>query len=195
MGKKSRKKKPPSPANKNKPGQVWRRSGTLTAVVVIILLGVALIALISARQDSGTTGAKNPGGGDQSSAKDSIEMTDVKATIANGSITVSEDEVRKAGIVYFEYKGTKNVSLLAYVGPSGKIFSAVSLCEPCRGQRFHIEGKTLVCNTCGSVWELETHTAVSGACTNYPPEIIPSTTQNGLVTIPETEVKSWQPRA
>ncbi len=198
MSKKSGNKKKSGGPKKAKPKSEGNKYGPLVAVVIVIAVVVGLIAFSSAANE-GTTGAGNAAntgatGSDQKAAGDKIEMTDVKANVANGKITFSESEIRKAGIVYFEYKGAKNVNLLAYAGPSGKIVSAVSLCEPCRGQRFHIEGTTLVCNTCGSVWELETHKAVSGACTNYPPEILPSETVNGQVAVPESEVLAWQPR-
>ncbi len=199
MGKKSgNKKKKPGLVKKPQPSAEGKKYGSLVAVVVVIAVVVGIIAFSSAANES-TTGAGNTAdtgaaGSSETAAGDKIEMTDVKATVANGSITVSEGEVRKAGIVYFEYRGAKDVNLLAYAGPSGKIVTAVSLCEPCRGQKFHIEDSTLVCNTCGSVWELETHKAVSGACTNYPPEILPAETLNGQVAIPESEVLAWQPR-
>ncbi|MFA5867346.1 MAG: Fe-S-containing protein [Actinomycetota bacterium] len=198
MSKKSGKKKHSGAAKKAKPKADGKKYGPFAAVVIVIAVVVGLIAFSSAGKDgpAGAGSAANSGaaGTSQTAAADKIEMTDVKATVANGSITVSENEVRKAGIVYFEYKGAKDVNLLAYAGPSGKIVAAVSLCEPCRGQKFHIEGTTLVCNTCGSVWELETHNAVSGACTKYPPEILQSETVNGQVVIPEKNVLAWEPR-
>lgn len=197
MSKKSGKKRQPGVSKKAKPAANGKKYGPFAAVVIVIAVVVGLIAFSNAGQ-GGTTGGSDTNsavaGSSQTAAKDKIEMTDVKATVANGSVAVSESEVRKAGIVYYEYRGAKDVNLLAYVGPSGNIFTAVSLCEPCRGQKFHIEGTTLVCNTCGSVWELETHKAVSGACTNYPPEILQSETLNGQVVIPESKVLAWEPR-
>lgn len=197
MSKKSGKKNHSGGAKKAKPKSDGKKYGPFAAVVIVIAVVVGLIAFSSAANE-GTTGAGNAvntgAAGASQTTGDKIEMTDVKATVASGSVTVSENEVRKAGIVYFEYKGAKNVNLLAYAGPSGKIVAAVSLCEPCRGQRFRIEGKTLICNTCGSVWELETHNPVSGACTKYPPEILQSETVNGQVVIPEKNVLAWEPR-
>ena len=197
MSKKSGKNRKSGAAKKTQPASNGKQYRTFAALVVVIAVVVGLIAFSNAGQ-GGTTDGSNTNsavtGSSQTAAKDKVEMTDVKATVANGSVTVSESEVRKAGIVYYEYRGAMDVNLLAYVGPSGNIITAVSLCEPCRGQKFHIEGTTLVCNTCGSVWELETHKAVSGACTNYPPEILQSETLNGQVVIAESKVLAWEPR-
>ena len=68
------------------------------------------------------------------------------------------------------------------------------MCEPCRSTRFHIEGKTLVCNACATKWNLETLKGISGGCLNYPPDVIPSTVDKGLIQIDEKTVTQWKPR-
>lgn len=124
-----------------------------------------------------------------------IEMTEIKASQEGGKIAVPLSDIKKDKLVYFEYEGSQTVPLLAYIGPSGKVITAISVCEPCKSTRFHIDGENLVCNTCGTVWNLETHQGVTGGCTEFPPQIIPSQVKDGKVLIAEDIVAKWQPRA
>jgi len=124
-----------------------------------------------------------------------ISMTDILAKVENGKITIPVETVLAKKIVRFEYTGNGvRVPLLSYVSQSGKLVTAVSMCEPCRSTRFHIEGKTLVCNACGTKWNLETLKGIEGGCLNYPPDLIPSAVEKGLIQIDEKVVTQWKPR-
>lgn len=124
-----------------------------------------------------------------------IEMTDIQIDVEDGKIVLPLSEIKGNKLVYFEYKGSTPIPLLAYIGPSGKVITAISVCEPCRSKRFHIEGETLVCNACGTVWKLETHEGISGGCPQFPPQIIPNQIGNGKVLINRDSVEKWKPRA
>ena len=124
-----------------------------------------------------------------------ISMTDVSVKVKNGKISIPVETVLEKKIVRFEYEGNgAKVPLLSYVTQTGKLITAVSMCEPCRSTRFHIEGKTLVCNACATEWNLETLKGIQGGCLNYPPDVIPSTIENGLIHIDEKIVTQWKPR-
>jgi len=125
----------------------------------------------------------------------SISMTEIQPNVKGGKISVPLDLVLEKRLVRFEYetKGNK-IPLLSYVTPSGKVITAVSMCEPCRSTRFHIEGKTLVCNACGTKWNLETLKGISGGCLTYPPDVIPSTVEKGVIQIEDKIVTQWKPR-
>jgi hypothetical protein len=133
--------------------------------------------------------------GDVSYASQAIDMTDIEATVENGRISIPIDVVLEKKIVRFEFesKGSK-FPLLAYVTPSGKAVTAMSICEPCRSTRFHIQKKTMVCNACATEWKLETLQGIRGGCLNYPPDLIPSTIENDRIWIDENVVIQWRPR-
>jgi hypothetical protein len=44
------------------------------------------------------------------------------------------------------------------------------------------------------MWNLETLKGIKGGCLNYPPDVIPSTVQNGRIQIDEAIVLQWKPR-
>lgn len=123
------------------------------------------------------------------------QMFDLSAKVENGRITIPLDVVVQRKFVAFDYVGqTAEVPLLAYVSGEGKLVTGVSMCEPCNSRRFHIKGDELICNACGTTWELDNLSPISGACGRFPPDAIPSSVAGNEVQIDEASVASWRPR-
>jgi uncharacterized protein len=124
-----------------------------------------------------------------------IRMFDISAKVENGKVSIPLDAVREKKMVRFEYKGNgATIPIVSYITPSGKIITAVSMCEPCRSTRFHIQDKSIVCNACNTEWNLETLKGIQGGCLNYPPDVLPSTIAGGQIQIDEKVVARWKPR-
>lgn len=124
-----------------------------------------------------------------------VGMTDIQAKVENGKISIPLNLVKEKKMVRFEYEGKGvKIPLLAYVTLAGRVVTAISMCEPCRSTRFHIQDKALVCNACNTEWSLETLKGIRGGCMNYPPEVIPSTVEKDSVLIEEGVVLNWKPR-
>lgn len=122
-------------------------------------------------------------------------MFDVPSKVQNGKIIIPLDLLKERKFLAFNYTTERNnVPLLAYITGEGKILTAVSMCEPCNSTRFHIKGDKLVCNTCGSTWELNDLEAVSGSCGRYPPDALPNTIIGNDIQIDEQLVARWQRR-
>jgi hypothetical protein len=69
-----------------------------------------------------------------------ISMTDIRAKVENGKISIPLDVVKEKKMVRFEYEGKGlKIPLLAYVTLAGRVVTAISMCEPCRSTRFHIQ--------------------------------------------------------
>ncbi len=125
-----------------------------------------------------------------------VSMTDIVAKAENGKISIPLDVLKEKKMVRFEYEGKGvKIPLLAYITLAGRVVTAISMCEPCRSTRFHIQDKALVCNACNTEWGLETLKGIKGGCMNYPPEVIPSTIEKDRVLIEESVVLGWKPRA
>jgi len=128
-------------------------------------------------------------------AGQTIRMTDIQAKVEKGKISIPLDVVKEKKIVYFQYEGNGTiVPLLSYITQTGRVVTAVSMCEPCRSTRFHINDKKLVCNACATEWNLETLKGIQGGCLNYPPDVIPSTVEKDRIQIDEKIVNQWKPR-
>jgi len=128
-------------------------------------------------------------------AGQSIRMTDIQAKVEKGIISIPLDVVKEKKMVRFEYENNGNkIPLLAYLTQTGRVVTAVSMCEPCRSTRFHINDKKIVCNACGTEWNLETLKGIQGGCLNYPPDIIPSSIEKDRIQIDEKIIAQWKPR-
>lgn len=124
-----------------------------------------------------------------------IRMTDIQAKIENNKISIPVNIVKEKKIVYFQYEGNgRIVPLLSYLSPSGRVVTAVSLCEPCRSTRFHIDENKLICNACATEWTLEDLKGIQGGCLDYPPDIIPNRINGDQIQVDEKDVTQWRPR-
>lgn len=124
-----------------------------------------------------------------------IRMTDIQAKVEKGIISIPLNEVVQKKLVRFEYEGNGlKIPLLAYITLSGRVVTAISMCEPCRSTRFHIKDKSMVCNACSTEWNLDTLKGIKGGCLNYPPEVIPSKVEKDRILIDEKVVRDWKPR-
>lgn len=123
------------------------------------------------------------------------QMFDTPSRVENGKIIVPLELVKERRFIAFNYQAPNNlVPLLAYVSGEGKIVTAISMCEPCNSQRFHLSGEDIVCNSCGTTWNLDNLEAVGGSCSRYPPDAVPNTVVGDEIQIDENTVAQWQRR-
>jgi hypothetical protein len=183
-------------------GKPRRNKTRLYVTTFILIAGIALVSGYYFMQ----AGGSEAGGvtGDQVLAERSyigefISMTAVEATIDGDWLTIPLEAVDRNSIVYFEAENDEGfvVPLMAYVGPSGRIFAGSSMCEPCRGRTFSLAGDTLVCDTCRTTYTLEQHEFITGSpvCGKYPPVSMDPVIEDSLVKIPLINVLSWRIRA
>jgi len=191
-----------SPAFKEKKEKVLGEKkkspwGFISLGVIAVVLGGVAFWIIEARTTT------NPQIASQQKVMDrvdytgkTIRMTDIVAKVENGKISVPLDSIKENKMIRFEYEGNGvRIPLLAYITLAGRVVTAISMCEPCRSTRFHIQDQALVCNACNTEWSLETLKGMRGGCMNYPPEVIPSPVEKDRVLIQEKVVLGWKPRA
>jgi hypothetical protein len=190
-------------SEKRRKFQPTRKSGpslaTTTAVVAVLLvLGAGAIWALrsgSPRPDAAPSASASGSAAPAPAKTTTLQMTSISAKVENGKISIPLDTVKEKGLVRFTYKGAKGETpLLAYVAPSGKVTTAVSVCEPCSSTRFFIQDSNIVCSACYTRWDLENLKGISGGCTRYPPDRLQNTISGGSILIDESIVAKWQPR-
>ena len=126
---------------------------------------------------------------------ESQQMEEIISKVEGNKIILPFDVVQKNKFVWFSYKENNSViPLLAYITTEGKIVTAISICEPCNSQRFHMKNETIVCNSCGTTWNLNTLEAISGSCGKFPPDAIPNILVGNEIQIDKSIVQSWRRR-
>lgn len=124
-----------------------------------------------------------------------LDMQPILAKVVEGKIILPLDQVIEKKFVRFVYQNTStSVPLLAYINGKGKLITSISMCEPCNSTTFHISGEELICNSCGSTWDLNNLSTISGSCGKYPPDPIPSKVIGNEIHIDEKVVLSWNRR-
>jgi len=165
------------------------------AIIAIALAGIGYWVIQGGTTANSQISSQPKVSSNVSYAGQTISMADIQAKVENGKITIPFDILLEKRMVRFEYQANGvYVPLLSYVTQSGRVVTAVSMCEPCKSTRFHIKDKTLVCNACYTEWDLENLKGIKGGCLNYPPDVIPSTIEKGRILIEEKIVKEWKPR-
>lgn len=177
-----------------------------TAAVIVLILGVVGGIFFSSRRGPAIkverVSVSDPV---DYSTLGKIEMTQVKAEEIGDSVVIPLADVKEKKIVGFEYSkvtipsgfgAARPFPLVAYIAPSGKLVTGVSLCEPCKSTLFWIDPSdiTLTCKACGTKWNLETLEGISGGCPKYPPDEFQHEIKDGKIYIKSAGIESWKPR-
>jgi hypothetical protein len=178
--------------SKSKKAPVW----VIPVALLVVLVGLVAVQTINKSKSTQASKVESANVGAvtyQSGVV--VQQTPIEITQENSAIKVPLAEVQAKKLVGFTWKGQgKELPLLAYIAPSGKVVTAVSICEPCNGYTFHIENNALVCNTCGTTWDLENLGGVSGGCTKYPPDAFANKLEGDKIVIPDANVANWERR-
>ncbi len=171
--------------------------------IIALAIGIVVIASFLFLKSKGVDTAETAYFGEPVVASRSyvgefISMTAIDPTIGADKVILKLDEIDKNNIVFFEIENDTNeqVPLMAYITPSGRLFVGSSLCEPCRGRTFSLAGETLVCDTCRTTYNVETHEYLSGSpvCGQYPPVNMNPVVVDGEVEIQLKDILSWKSR-
>jgi len=174
------------------------------AVFYSSILGVAAVIFIGSyflfgninSSNSSINTAVDTGKTVNYSPNEKLEQTLVESKVENGKeIVTTLSMVKEKKFIRTEYKANgKIVPLTAFIQPNGKVMVAVSFCEPCKGDSFHITGNQIICNVCGTTWDLQTLKGISGACQTYPPQALTYSLNGDNLEIPQKVLDAWTPR-
>ncbi|KGK89129.1 membrane protein [Desulfosporosinus sp. HMP52] len=165
-------------------------------LTVVIMIGTYIIVANGNKPSVSVNAAADIGQKMNYSSEVKLEQTKVESKVENGqAIVTTLSAVKENKFIWTEYKANgKRIPLTAFIQPDGKVMVAVSFCEPCKGETFHIIGNQIVCNVCGTVWDLQTLKGISGGCQAYPPEALTYSLNGDNLEIPQSILDAWAPR-
>ena len=162
----------------------WMKA--LVAALSIWVVGVVVIWQLSVQQTYPTyvTGVfyDNPivtDGGTKIQLPYSL-VKDKKIVFLDVKLINKTDELRyqRRTIPLNLYKDGNYLPLIVIYTPSGNVIVGIRTCEPCGSFSMHIgdgeylilgHAQYLICDACGTRWDIETLKGVSGGCPDYPP--------------------------
>lgn len=132
-----------------------------TAKILPILIGATLLFLVASIAACG-------GNSNNTQNTSSIEPTWIQAEVIDSTVAISLSEVETNGMSHFTVNTSSGeMDFMAYE-LSGQTYVRASICPPCYSRSFALKGDTLVCDTCGTVFDAETGSGIKGACVNFP---------------------------
>jgi nitrite reductase/ring-hydroxylating ferredoxin subunit len=137
-------------------------SRALTRILPIVIVLFLAVSITACSGNSGNT---------QSNSL--IEPTWIQAELTDNSASISLSEVETNGMSHFTVNTSSGeMDFMAYE-LNGETYVRASICPPCYSRSFALKGDTLVCDTCGTVFDARTGSGIKGACLNYPKASVP----------------------
>ncbi len=133
----------------------------------ITLAIMALLALSLLIVPACSSGATASGNGKNLNA--TVKQTQIKPQINGDTVTIPVSDLDKYGNVNFKVKTATDVySFMAYEY-GDKTYVRSDVCVPCGSESFTLKNGTLVCDSCGTVFDVQTGAGVKGvtACQRY----------------------------
>ncbi len=141
---------------------------TFAGVGILIVAALVLAALNSCSSPS--QAATLPSAGSQTAIanpKAPVDPTTLTPQINGDTISISLSDVKSKFNTRFAVSTAQGTaSYMAYVW-NGTVTVRADICPPCGSRSFKLTNGSLVCNSCGTVFDAVTGKGKSGACIRY----------------------------
>jgi uncharacterized membrane protein len=144
----------------------WMQIG-LSVVGLLVIVGMILAALNSC--SSGQVQAVTPAGGQVAISNPSspVDPTTLTAQVSGDTVSIPLSEVKSKFNTRFAVTTSQGqASYMAYVW-NGTVNVRADICPPCGSRSFKLTNGTLVCNSCGTVFDAVSGKGKTGACIRY----------------------------
>jgi len=112
-----------------------------------------------------------------------VASTQVNARVDGDNVSISVAEVQDAKNTRFAVKTTLGeTNYMAYVFDKD-LYVRANVCPPCRSIGFTLDGDTLVCDRCATVFDAGTGAGIKGACVDFPKAQVPYTISDGKIVM------------
>jgi hypothetical protein len=119
-----------------------------------------------------------------------IKATEITVTVSGDTVSVPLATVQNDWNVHFLVNTAGGqMGFMAYALDNDIVVRA-SICPPCRGRTYSLDGTTLVCDTCGTTFSAKTGVGISGACVNYPKASVPYNLSGGNLIMKITDLQT-----
>lgn len=108
-----------------------------------------------------------------------IKARELTPTVSNDTVSIPVKDVQNNWNTHFLVSAPGGtMGFMAYVLNDG-IHVRASVCPPCRGKTYTLDGNTLVCDVCATTFKADTGIGIAGACVNYPKAAVAYETIDG----------------
>ncbi|MDD5312260.1 MAG: Fe-S-containing protein [Dehalococcoidia bacterium] len=112
-----------------------------------------------------------------------IRVKEIVPDVSNDVVSVPVSVVQNAWNTHFEVASQSGkMGFMAYI-LDNDIYVRASVCPPCRGRTYSLDGNVLVCDMCATTFNAKTGVGIAGACVNYPKASVRYTIEDGKITM------------
>lgn len=81
---------------------------------------------------------------------------------------------------------------MAYVLDNGQMYVRSALCPPCGSTDFSLKGNTLICGSCGTIFNATTGNGIGagGSCADYPKAAVAYQTSDGNIILKKADLST-----
>jgi nitrite reductase/ring-hydroxylating ferredoxin subunit len=146
-----------------------------------------LILLIVTACSSQSTAANNSSGSTNPNSVTAKQAT-ITAQLSGDTVSVDLSDVDKyANTRFLVNTATSKMWFMAYKYNS-QLYVRADICPPCGSTSFTLTNGTLVCDSCGTVFDAKTGMGIRGACVRYAKQSVQYQNNNGTLTLNGTDL-------
>jgi nitrite reductase/ring-hydroxylating ferredoxin subunit len=135
-------------------------------------IGMALLVMVAALSALGCVENKSS---ISTAGASPVEGTLIDAKVTGNTVSIPLKSIDDNTNVQFKVNTEiGEISVMAYK-LDDKIYVRSNVCPPCNSIGFALDKNTLVCDSCGTVFDATTGSGIEGGCVAYPKESIPYT--------------------
>ena len=121
--------------------------------------------------------------GNATASSQKIKAAWITPQVVGEIVSIPVNTIQDKTHIHFKVASpTGDIAFMAYT-LNGEITVRSNICPPCRSIGFSLSGDTLVCDTCGTVFNAVTGDGISGACIAYSKAEVAYTTDQGNITL------------
>ena len=122
-----------------------------------------------------------------------IKARELTPSVSNDTVSIALKDVQDNWNTHFLVSAPGGtMGFMAYVLNDG-IHVRASVCPPCRGKTYTLDGNTLVCDVCATTFNATTGIGIAGACVNYPKAAVAYETSDGNLVMKMSDLsKAYQ---
>lgn len=148
-------------------------------LIGMVLLAIAVSLVVAGCTDIGSSGKANAS---------PVKATWINAEVSEDQVFIPLSSVEENTNVHFKVNSDSGeIAVMAYKF-NDEIFVRSNVCPPCNSIGFTLEKDTLVCDSCGTVFDTATGAGIGGGCVSFPKESIPYTVSDGNIVMKLNDV-------
>jgi len=145
-------------------------------LAVVVLLAITVALVVAGCTESGSSS-------DTKNNEDSVKAEWITAQVSTDEVSIPASSVDENINVHFKVNtDSGDLAVMAYKF-NDRLFVRSNVCPPCNSIGFTLEEGTLVCDSCGTVFDAESGMGIEGGCVAFPKESIPYTISDGKITM------------